>query len=279
MLNKAKIIANNLKSLKNVKGISLYGSVGSGYIDKYSDIDIIAFCNKLPDIKKRKKILDKFTNDIMMNGGEWSQFRINGIEAVIHYKKISDVKRILRIFFSKKSVGYQKDINTLIYSTKIVYDPGGLLKKWKKRVEKYPQWLKKRVINQIRFAGGIFEEVFKSLVRNNKVWLDYSINYRIDYGIIQVLYALNEKYFSISKWFYKDIKKFKKLPKNCLKRIKKIYSLNNSGQLVRKMKLINDLIFDIYELCKKETPSLRKPTRTKEECNKIIKKIEKIVKK
>ena len=275
IVNKARMIAESLKAL-DIKGISFFGSLGSEHIDKYSDVDIVVFCDKIPDAGKRKKILDKFTKEMMVNRDRWTQFKIDGKEIVIHFKKISEIERALRLF-SKKISWFEKDIDTLVYNTRIVYDPKILLRKWKYEVRRYPEWLKKEKLEQIRFAGSVFEEVFKCLARNNRIWLDFSINYKIDYNIMQVLYALNERYFSASKWFYTDAKKFKVLPKDCLKRINHIYSLNNGSQLVEKMRLINDLIFDTFEICKKEIPSMKEPTRDRDWCNKKIKEIERFM--
>ena len=52
-INISKKVASKLKELEGVKAVSIYGSIAKGIFDKYSDIDIMCFCEKIPNEGKR----------------------------------------------------------------------------------------------------------------------------------------------------------------------------------------------------------------------------------
>ncbi len=55
----AKEIISKIKELKEVNSVVIYGSLAKGIFDKYPDIDILCFCKKISNNKKRvNKVLE-----------------------------------------------------------------------------------------------------------------------------------------------------------------------------------------------------------------------------
>jgi len=268
-------LIQELKKLSEIKAIVFYGSLGSGYADKYSDIDILCYCTRIPKPQIRVDLLRKLKVKKKNYVTNVNVFWFKNKDFTLWFKPIKEIQILLNRF-SKKDSWCQNDIDTYIDKTKIIYDPKGLLKKWKNKI-KYPEWMQKRIINDIQFIHSIFEFSEKAVERKNYVWIDKLLEDRIEV-LIKIIYSLNKEYYSTQKWFFKDIKKFKIKPKNCLNRIKKIKNLDNRKQLIKKLTLLNNFCEDLYKLCKRKYPEF-KPAYDYKQRKQIIKRIKNLVKK
>ena len=98
-------------------------------------------------------------------------------------------------------------------------------------------------------------DVREGLERKNYISVDMGMERCMD-GLFVTLYALNKEYFSTPKWFFEDVKRFKKIPNNCSKRIAAIVKLDDRKDIVKKVDLIFKLFKDIRKLTKKECPKM-----------------------
>lgn len=234
-----------LKKLKQVKVILYYGSIGMGYADNHSDIDVMCICTSIPQVETRPRIFEKIGVKEKAHTTNTSVVYMGGTEVAIMFKPIRDMRSLLRRFSLKDGTA-EGEIGTQIIYTKPIYDPKRLLRSWKKAV-KYPKWLQTDTVCRVQFAHSVFETVESAIKRRNYIFIPKYLEDRIDI-LIRVIYALNKRYYVMQKWFYNDVKSFKIKPRNCIKRMEKIKNLDNRGQLGKKLRLLNDFWEDVWKI-------------------------------
>ena len=262
-----KDVANVLKELKEVKAIAFYGAIASGFADKYSDIDLICICDRVPLLNTRKNIFNKINVSSLRNfdmfdrGQDVFNYKNKKIGIVYTSSKKID-KRIKEI--EKRGSLYRDDalLVTEIYLTKIIWDPLKYFNKRKKILQKYIKKLKIVVINLLwpwlkSFGekgwprGGGLDEALK---RKNPIWINKLIQLHLDW-YLYCLYNLNDEYWTdfYTKWAFKKIKTFKYKPRNCLKNLEEISLLGcKEKELYKKVKLLKQLIKDLTPLIHKK---------------------------
>lgn len=276
----AEPVIEELKKTPEVKAIAFYGSIARGMADRHSDIDILCFWSKDPSVSKMKSIIKKVKGDSWYVNKKVSAFSLNSVDTGIWNKNLFEMKILLEKRFKKKDPTTESDIDIFIDGIKPVYDPYDLIGKFKKNT-KYPSWLRKQNLGKIHAAAGALlnDNIESALLRKNYIWIDHSIDQGIDL-ILRTLYAMNNRYYSVSKWVFKDSEGFKIKPKNFNKKLIKIQNLNNREDLDNKLYLINMLIEDIYDIIRVKFKNEVKisPMRTFDERMECIKRIKKMMK-
>lgn len=255
-------VVNVLKKSKNVKAIGLYGSLGTGFADRFTDdFDIIVFCRRIPPIKWREKMLKPVVKKIYRAYSVAKIvdiFDIGNLEGGIWYKKVSEIKNYIKLF--KNGSHFVDDLSNFIYYSKSLYDPNKLIRGWKKTMKKYPNWLRKREISLLtgifRFTrGGLVE---KALKRKNINYLNNRMA-EVKTWVEKVVFALNKTYYN-GKWASKFYPKFKLLPKDFIKKINRFNDARGIN-LKEKVKILDHLASEIHEIVKKEIPNLEIRTK------------------
>lgn len=254
-----KEVAEKLKQLKEVKAIAFYGAVASGFADKWSDIDIVCICNKIPSIKRREKLLKELENielikDLPENYQKHMDFFVyKNIEITIEYKIWQNYKDILGKFKKGASLPWEKisDAINHVYYARSIYDPNKKFKELKEGIPKPNikgegiKWLID-LLNRTFYGnrGPWGDRVEKAIKRRNPIALNKEFTELIDAFVIY-LYAINKEYYTTAKWLPQYIKKFKIKPKNCIKRLERISLLGNRPkELKEKIKIFKSLVED-----------------------------------
>ncbi len=242
-----KEIVFALKKLKEVKSIAFHGSHGYSKGDKYSDVDIVCFCTKIPQIKKREKTLSPIVSELNTDKNKPKEyFKIRDYfyhknqEMAVDYLEIKKMEKLLDKFSKRKaSVPEIQEFLNYIYYTKSIYDSDKVLKNLKKRVPKPNKDLARRILFFIesRILSGMDAQI------KRKNYLE--INRRFDEGIktyLVSLYMANGTYFSHYKNAFVTIKNLKKKPKNCREKLQKVAKMGNSEKEVKeKIKIFDSL--------------------------------------
>ncbi len=277
-IQKSQPVIESLKKLKEVAGIAFYGSVGRGAADRHSDVDIVCFVKKVPDRKARRVLWNKLGATILPNTNIIDTFEYKNTHFGIWYKPIDEMDKSVTTLIDKKTSEWlEGDINNFVAKSEIVLDPTGCQRKWKKKVEKYPNFIKTKKFEYLNACQTRLESILNGLRRQNHIYVEESIWF-ITNTLISILYSINNEYFSTTKLVFEDAKKFKTLPKNCIMRIHEIGNLDNRRDLLKKIKLLKSLLFDIMDIAVKQKKDLR-TKRSKEWCDNIVGEIEALLKK
>ena len=248
-----------LKQLKEIKAIAIYGGVARGFVDKYSDVDIICLCSKIPDKKKRVNKIKSLKNSLIKEGlgllefeERSDYFTLKNTNIGIYYILIHEYKKLVHNFKNSKKLTKAEFSNVLahIYYTKVLYDPQKFLQNLKngipspniKTVNYFTAQLNKTCYKADWPYG---DKIYVESQRKNPISLNARFTELLDAYLIS-LFTLNGQYYTGPKWIREDIKNFKIKPKNCLQRIETVAYLGNSKKNIkRKLKTLTSLVKDL----------------------------------
>jgi len=253
LLKEARKVSSVLARLKEIKAVGIGGSVALGYADEYTtDFDLVAFCTRIPDVRKRRKLLSKVVDKWHP---EYEHFRnidvfdLRGLRLCsVFYHEL----RVFRYFINEFEKGrmFPQLVNHVIY-VKPLYDPDKVLRSWKTKFRKYPDFLRKGEVQCIfpllRFVR---ESVEKELKRGNLNFLYFKAS-QLRATLDRIVYALNRRYWfeGSLKWAFRDYESFRILPRDYLARIDR---LNRARSIREKFKVIEELGNDLLEIVRKE---------------------------
>lgn len=245
-----------LKKLKNIKAISLIGSWALGFADEYTnDFEMMTFCDEIPRKEMRKRLLKsviKKWNSAYVSE-KFDVFDIGKLkDCSIKYEKVEVFKYFIKEFEEEKEC--HEPLMDIFYS-KPLYDPEKILKKWKNIIKKYPDWFR---ISCVRNLTAIFRLtrsglIEKEMKRRNINFLNDKVA-QAKTMLEKVVFALNRTYFH-PKWTFKFYRSFKLLPKDFIEELNK-FNDPRGISLKEKIKILDHLASEVYELAKREIPSL-----------------------
>jgi len=227
MDDKIKILketVRKLKERKNVQGIFLAGSYGRKEQHQFSDIDLYVIVEK--PVKKDLKDPWKPLHTI--------------------YLTIDQLKKRFRQMdwiFSR----------SLVLSGKILYDPGGAIKKLKKEIKPYPE-----DIRQFELRANVLHakmQLSRAEYAFKKRDLPSTIYFIIKCAeeILFFFYVFNKMYLESERKLFEDRKKIKNKPKNFEKRLIKGACLNLKKRKIKtSFSILKLLIKDVESFYSKE---------------------------
>jgi predicted nucleotidyltransferase len=259
-------VAKAIRDVPGVVAVAAYGSVAEGHVDKFSDINLVAICSKIPKPESRKKVLQKsyewivFKNDIVPKWRTAAQdfFFVNGEHVDVTYKSkkyfdtiadsVSKNHRISREIF--------REIMIYVYNTHILYDPLKVINKIRNNLPKAtPQMVRYFLpdLNKLTTKGSWPNNALNhAILDKNYLYINNLLDLELENFIIS-LYVLNKKHYTSPKWAMYSIKEFKFKPKSTFKRLQEVALLGNKQvDLKRKINLMQSLTADLNKLILKE---------------------------
>jgi predicted nucleotidyltransferase len=235
MLERVKEEIEKLKKRKNVLGIFLAGSFARNEAHPFSDVDLFVLVKR--GIKQRLS-------------DPWQLFRITYL-----------TEKELRKRFWRRDWIFSR---CLILSSKILYDPKGILKRIKEEAKKYPEEIRQFELranvyhakNQLSRARFAFQRKdFPSAV--------YFLM-RCAEEILFFFYVFNRLFLPSERKIFEERKKIKIKPKNFEKRLITGGCLDLSPKKIeRNIRILESLVNDLEEFYKKEEKNWREEYLTK----------------
>ncbi|MFQ5647880.1 MAG: DUF4037 domain-containing protein [Candidatus Aenigmatarchaeota archaeon] len=263
LLKEARKVVRALQKLPEVKAVGLYGSLGRGYADRFTkEFDIFVLCRDFPSKKSRKAalgpVIEKWRSEYERHH-QVDVYDTPGIkDCACWYLKVPEVQHMVDCFKAKRPPHH--DLVNYIANGKVLWDPKGLLKGWKRVFARYPDWLRKEKMGMLtgifRFTRG--EVVRTALARGNVNYLQVRLA-EVKNMLDEVVYALNRTYYawgSISgKWSFKDYRKFRLLPRGWFTQLARFNDLRGSS-LRQRIRVLDRLAEGTLRIVKREMPGL-----------------------
>lgn len=259
-----KEVENLFREFENLDGIEIIALGGSkvrGNNDNMSDYDVYIYYSKEIDIAVRKEILVKYTKYMEFKNTYWEEeddgILKNGVEIEIIYRNINFLKDVYENVYLRgnTSFGYTTCMLENISSCLILYDKNGTMANLKKKIEVYPEELRKNIIfNNLELfydkMPSIGYQVIKALKRRDYI----SINHRItEYLAIyfDIIFALNYKYHPGEKRLLSELSKLKCINTNAVDDIEKLLKncMYNSELAIE---IVEKISSDLNELVGRE---------------------------
>jgi len=258
----AKNVAKVVDKIPGVVAVATYGSLAEGNVDKFSDINLVAICSKIPEPENRRKILQKSYDWIIFKNGTIPNWRtsaqdfffVKGENISITYKNKKVFEQMAEDISNNRRIGRDlfREIMTYVYNTRILVDSKNVIKKIRKKLPSAtPQLLRYFLpdANKISLKEGWPNDALKHAIqKKNYIYIQDIIDLQID-NIIISLYVLNGKHYTSPKWAINSIREFKIKPKGTTKRLQEICRLGNKPEEVkRKVNLLQSLVADINKI-------------------------------
>lgn len=229
----ASEIAARLAQVSGVVAVSLGGSLARGRARLDSDIDLGLYYR--PDRRPELECLREAASEVggaaaavtpfgawgpWINGGAW--LNVQGQQLDWLYRDLDLVEEVFDWARQGRTQrhaqpGHPHGFHTHIYLGevhygKILYDPEGELERLQKRLDKFPPELKSALVAtylwQAQFA---LDVCLKSAARGEAAYVAGCL-FESAYCLVQVLYALNERYFINEKGALAEVGSFALCP-------------------------------------------------------------------
>ena len=236
--NKTAPIVENLSRLEGVQAILCFGSYAMGTFDKYSDVDLFAFCeSEILAAPERRRTLESvqgvshFEESDTAVGwdSQWSpqgdSFCMNEDRFEISYNTMDWIKTVVRRVTQEgaTSIPEQKfrpyTMLGLLENGIILYDPCSCLKRLIGCLYPYPARLKQRLISDsLHTLKDCLTELKDGSKRGFGLTFFHFFFHRMCDALYTLLFAINEKYDPAVKRLEVEYEKLKILPPNFLDR-------------------------------------------------------------
>lgn len=263
-LDLATQLSNSLSSLAGIKAIVLYGSVGKGYSDASSDIDLVAICDDLANktdevigllpeyhlaFKKQELSVLQFDQypSTSISTDAYPSYRAQC--AIPHDGRSIDttIRLVARDVVEKLAADSVNDIyryQTLmqyVIDTKTLFGDSAF-EEWKKSSSSFKS-----------FAPELYESFMNHCLQRIDYYLKGELpdsitrgdivlrNYELGKGIVlflNVLYALNDRCLAYPKWEHEDVKTLTIKPVGMQERLKRVIDTQDPAPLSH---LLSDL--------------------------------------
>ncbi len=225
------------KMIRGEFAIALAGAHAKGMADADSDLDIFVYAEEFAPYPVRKDIVEKISDDDQVYVSEdidkapWGgsiDFTYKSIRIETNVKKIGTVDKIIdeclrgniRIYPASWTLNGYYDFIHLSEVDFIVplEDDFNVIHDWKQKTKEYPINLKRAIIEEFWWKSRQWIDNFHYMSAINRLDFIYTsgIVQQTFQNVIQVLFALNEKYFPGDKKIEKQLKSLRFCP-DCLK--------------------------------------------------------------
>lgn len=258
-------LADKLKNLfEDDPVVALAGAHAKGVADSKSDLDIFLFGKSPKSHDERLKIIQEICDsgtapyvswDFSMPWGGGADFTYKGgkVEAVLRTFEQTEqvISRCMNGEFdiipqTWTSNGYY----TYIYLSEMsfmkpVYDPDGWLCQMKQKTETFPEKLRKSIIDVFLDRAGTWIDNFhyESAVERGDTLFVAPIVVHTVMDMIQVVFALNGRYFTGDKKVEAALRKMPYCPKSLLDNLELLLTFNKDIEMLRHQAVV---LKDVY---------------------------------
>ncbi len=231
-------ISDQFKRAPQVEAIAVGGSQTAGSVDRYSDIDLYIYSNRIIPLDYRKSIVDKLgasRSDLNLKfwdlGDEWYDAE-TGVEVdIMYWDRLWVEEQIARVLDKHQaSMGYSTCLWHTILNSRILFDNNGWLGELQNKCSQaYPAELRNAIIAKNHpvlrnVIPSYYSQIEKAIDRHDLI----SVNHRIAAllaSYFDVLFAINYLTNAGEKKVLKyALEKCSKMPENLQTQIEDLLS-------------------------------------------------------
>lgn len=262
-----------LSRIPGVSAVVLGGSHARGTAGQDSDIDIAIYYHAVspPDIDAIRQVAAELSGNPeqqitaiyewgrWVNGGGWLSTPVGKVD--ILYREIDKVRRTIddahlgkydqdylqQPAFGFYSIAYLEETRCCVPLS----DPENIIDELKTLVERYPDALRAAVIREHLWLAEFTLQWAKGFVARNDIYGSAGCFSRIGASLIQVLYAINDRYFLSDKAVILDVPTFAKQPIRFMARLNDVLGYPGQTQhaLQESLNRLTALWQDVKLMC------------------------------
>ncbi len=237
----AEEIAGNLRSLRGVHAVALGGSLGRGFADCQSDIDLLVFGPGIPQETDRRGLISAWPD--LRCGPVIEQacdsVVLDGAMVHVRYWTSQTVEDMLAGFPTPPR---QRILAEALQNGRVLIDPDGRLARWKGALAHIPDETARAVTGAVRGRRPRFRELLhKAVAADDRTHLYCLANQAVNDFLI-ALYIRNGRFLSTPGWTHKQIPLFDIVPANLETRLSPLVDgIADGREAVRRWALLEDL--------------------------------------
>lgn len=200
-------IAGRMRLLAGVNAVALGGSLGRGFADRQSDIDLLVFGSGIPAEADRRRLISAWPNTRFgpLIEPACDSVVLNGAMVHIRYWTRQTVEDMLAAFPRPPE---QRILAEEVQNCQVMIDPDGLLNQWKSGLVQLPAELVNAVIGEAQQRLPVFQSQWqKAQSADDRIHLYCLANQAVNDFLI-ALYIRNGRFLSTPRWTHLDTHAF-----------------------------------------------------------------------
>jgi predicted nucleotidyltransferase len=266
-------IADRLSSVERVSAVALGGSYARGTQRPDSDIDLGLYYREdaafsIQDIKKVAAAIDDEPQPVVTDFGRWGPWvnggawlTVKGRRVDFLYRNLDRLERVIEEcwrgefesdFYQQAPYGFHSYIYLGELSVcKTLYDPEKVLARLKERLLPYPPPLKKSIIQRFLWSVEFDLAQAEKFAAQGDVYNAVGCFARCGAALVEVAYALNERYFLTDKGALAEIGSFAVKPEGFGATLEAVLSHPGAtrDELSESALKLNNLFKEMVEVC------------------------------
>ncbi|HRF49192.1 MAG TPA: hypothetical protein PLC98_16285 [Anaerolineales bacterium] len=242
-LERARELAGPIARLAGVQAIVVAGSVGRGYADAYSDIEIPIFWDALPTAAVRHDLVAQIGGRFLYGydgPAQEDQLMIDGLQVDLWHVTVAEEEATLDRVVGQLSTA-AGDLHALDTLCSCVPLHGqALIDGWKRRAAVVPQELWVRVVQEHLNQCGLNDLALLALRDNPTAFAEGLA--RLHESIFRVLQGLNRRYFTTLKWLYPTLDQLAIVPAGADRRFRSAYGVPYAESIEVSRLILDDVI-------------------------------------
>ncbi len=254
----ASRVAARLGEIDGVVAVVLGGSRASGSADEFSDIDLGLYyrSSRAPSVAAidalARELDDRHETGLVTALGEWgpwvnggSWLRIEGWRVDLLYRDIERVADVIEDCRDGRVtcdyyLGHPHGFHNHIYLAEVsacrpLFDPNHALAALKILVSRYPPAMKEALIEKYLFDARFMLDLARAPATRGDVFEVAGCLFRVVAALVQVLFAINERYFLNEKGALGSIAGFPRAPRQFVRQA--VSLLARPGETPRRLEL------------------------------------------
>lgn len=207
-------IAERIRLLEGATAVALGGSLGRGFADRQSDIDLLVFGPGIPREDDRCRLISAWPD--VRHGPliepACDSVVLDGAMVHIRYWTRQTVEDLLAAFPGPPRPPEQRMLAEEVQRCHPLVDPDGRLGEWKAALDALPAELVKAVIAEAQKRLPLFRNQWqKAQDADDRIHLYCLANQAVN-DLLIAMYIRNGRFLSTPRWVHKDINVFDNLP-------------------------------------------------------------------
>ena len=211
-------IAERIRLLAGVNAVALGGSLGRGYADRQSDIDLLVFGPGIPAEADRERLISAWPD--VRHGPliepACDSVLLDGAMVHIRYWTRQTVEAMLAAFPRPSA---QRILAEELQHGHVLIDPDGRLGEWRKVLEQLPPGVVTAIFEEAQGRLPLFRKQWRiALDSDDRIHLYCLANQAVNDFLI-ALYIRNGRFLSTPRWTHVDIPAFDVVPPDLATRL------------------------------------------------------------
>jgi hypothetical protein len=248
-----------------VRAVGLSGGARPFPEPGQGDADLFVYCTEIPAPDRRREALASLGESVehvaigCLDDEHWGQgdsLVAAGVETWLMYFTLAEARAELEAVLAGQYLGrsdsYYYPIGrcAMWKAMRVFYDPDGVLRSFKARLETYPEGLARAVVAHHVEGLADVEDLERAVRRQDVLFYHFALDLALDH-FLQAVFALNREYFPSRKRSESYLQGFRVKPPECEERLRRVVALGGDAEtLGRSYEVWQGLVRDLEVLAR-----------------------------